>query len=303
MNFQSAVPNATVRVNVYRPSETLQSYVTFFYSVEADAPLADFLYPEWGNVRFARSGTWSVAMPGFYPPGPQERHLFGPTDCTGEVVTAGGQLFGFGLTPLGWQRLFGGHADDMTNRVVPLGNLLGVPGEELQKWVLEAAGDLRLVRRFKELIESLIARGPPIERNVLAVDQAFRLRPPTVAEFARLAGLGDRTLHRVCLRVFGFAPKRLLRLQRFLDSLGHMRSAVGGSIDEGLGAAYYDAAHFYRDFRGFMGMTPRKYQSVPRPLMAAAAKAQMSAGITLSFELPPTIGAASEHASANVRSG
>ena len=235
MNVQSAVPSGTVRVNVYRPCKNLQSYVTFFYAVEADGPLEDFLYPEWGNVRFVRSGSWSVAMPGQYPSGPQEQHLFGPTDRTGTVESAGGQLFGFGLTPIGWHRLIGGHAGEMTNRVVPLGNLLGVPGEELQKWVLEAAGELRLVRRFEELLETRIARGPPIERKVLGVDQAFRLRPPTVAEFARLAGLGDRTLHRVCLRVFGFAPKRLLRLQRFLDSLGHMRSAVGGSIDDALG--------------------------------------------------------------------
>ena len=301
MNFQSAVPSGTVRVNVYRPSETLQSYVTFFYAVDADGPLVDFLYPEWGNVRFARSGSWSVAMPGVYPPGPQERHLFGPTDRPGKVETVGGQLFGFGLTPIGWHRLFGGHAGEMANRVVPLGNRLGVPGEELHQWVIDASDDLKLVRRFEQLIANFIAQGPPIERSVLAVDRAFRLRPRTVAEFARSAGLTDRTLERVCLRVFGFAPKRLLRLQRFLDSLGHMRSAVGEPVNEALGLAYYDAAHFYHDFRSFMGMTPREYLSAPRPLMAAAADAQLAAGVTLSFELPPTIDAASGHTSSNVR--
>ena len=301
MNVQSAVSSDTVRVNVYRPSETLQSYVTFFYSVEADGPLVDFLYPEWGNVRFARSGSWSVAMPRFYPAGPQERHLFGPTDRPGKVETAGGRLFGFGLTPIGWHRLFGGHAGEMANRIVPLGNRLGVSDEELHKWVTEASDDLLLVHRFEELIATFISHRPPVERSVLAVDRAFRLRPPTVAEFARSAGLTDRTLQRVCLRSFGFAPKRLLRLQRFLDSLGHMRSAVGEPVNEALGLAYYDAAHFYHDFRAFMGMTPREYLSAPRPLMAAAADAQLAAGITLSFELPPTIDAASEHTSPNVR--
>lgn len=295
MDVQSAVPSGTVRVEVYHPAETLQSYVTFFYSVEADGPLVDFLYPEWGNIRFARSGSWSVAMPGCYPPGSQERHLFGPTDRLGKVETAGGQLFGLGLTPIGWHCLFGGHAGEMANHVVPLGNRLGVSGEDLHKWVIEASHDVKLVRRFEELIATLIAQGPPIERSVLAVDRAFRLRPPTVAEFARSAGLTDRTLQRVCLRSFGFAPKRLLRLQRFLDALGHMRSAVGEPVHDALGLAYYDAAHFYHDFRAFMGMTPREYLSAPRPLMAAAAAAQLAAGITLSFELPPPIGAAGEH--------
>ena len=303
MNIQSAVPDGPVRVNVYRPSQTLEGYLTFFYAVEADGPLEDFLYPEWGNVRFARSGAWSVDMPGFYPPGRQERHLFGPTDRPGKVETAGGRLFGFGLTPVGWHRLFGAHAGEMANRVVPLGSRLGISDEELHKWVIEASDDLVLVHCFEELIASLITQGPPIGGSVLAVDRAFRLRPRTVAEFACSAGLTDRTLHRVCLRSFGFAPKRLLRLQRFLDALGHMRSAVGEPIIEALGLAYYDAAHFYHDFRTFMGMTPREYLSAPRPLMAAAAKAQMSAGITLSFELPPTINAASEHTSPNFRLG
>ena len=57
-----------VSVRIYPPQARLQSYVTFFYFVEAAAPLTDFLYPEWGNVRFALSGTWRVQMPGFHDP-------------------------------------------------------------------------------------------------------------------------------------------------------------------------------------------------------------------------------------------
>jgi hypothetical protein len=46
----------SVNVRVRRPSPELQPYVTFFYHVEANGPVTDFLYPEWGNVRFALSG-------------------------------------------------------------------------------------------------------------------------------------------------------------------------------------------------------------------------------------------------------
>ena len=101
--------------------------------------------------------------------------------------------------------------------------------------------------------------------------------------------MSPRTLHRVCLRGFGFAPKRLLRRERFLATLGHVRTAVGETIGGALGDAYVDQSHFYRDFRDFMAMTPRSYFSAPRRLMAEAAAAQVRAGVTLSFELPPPL--------------
>ena len=104
--------------------------------------------------------------------------------------------------------------------------------------------------------------------------------------FAAKLGVSLRTLHRVCLRAFGFPPKRLLRRERFLETLGQVRTAVGRSLDTALGVEYYDQPHFYRDFREFMGMSPRAYFSASRTLMMRAAAAQAAAGVTLSFKLP-----------------
>lgn len=280
--------NDPVQVTVYRPSEDLQSYVTFFYFVKADGMLIDFLYPEWGNVRFVRNGSWSLSMPGFFPPNSHEGQLYGPTDRTCQIETNGGQIFGFGLTPIGWHYFFGSGVGEMVNRVVALGDRLGVSDAELHGWVINASDETDLVGRFERLLMTVGARRSPIKPAMLAVDRALRLRPPTIVEFARSSGLKKRTLQRTCVEFFGFAPKRLLRLQRFLDSLGQMRSAVGAPINQAIGLEYHDAPHFYHDFRDFMGMSPRKYLSAPRPLMAEAARAQTAAGVTLSFKLPPT---------------
>ena len=113
----SVVSDPAVSVRIYLPAEDLRGYVTFYYFVEAFRPLTDFLYPEWGNVRLAISGDWSVlndprdhgAMPG--------TTLFGPTDRRGVITTGGGKTVGFGLTPLGWDRLICQDADAMANRV------------------------------------------------------------------------------------------------------------------------------------------------------------------------------------------
>jgi methylphosphotriester-DNA--protein-cysteine methyltransferase len=79
----------------------------------------------------------------------------------------------------------------------------------------------------------------------------------------------------------------LLRRQRFLDTLGHVRSAVGDPLRDTLDPDYFDQSHFYRDFRDFMGMSPRAYFAASRSIMATAAAAQTAAGVTLSFRLPP----------------
>ena len=65
---------------------------------------------------------------------------------------------------------------------------------------------------------------------------------------------------------------------------------MGDPVREALDAAYFDQAHFYRDFRDFMGMSPRAYFTASRALMARAAAAQAAAGVTLSFKLPPASG-------------
>ena len=276
-----------VSVNIYRPSPALRGYVTFFYVVETTSPLTDFLYPEWGNVRFAIRGDWAVQVPGFEAPARQLASLYGPTDRHGAITTSGGKSVGFGLTPIGWHRLIDGDAATLANRVVPLDRYLGCDGEALRRELLTDTSDADYVARLEAVLLRHLATRAPVSAIVLAVDRALRTRPEEVPDFADAAGVSPRTLYRLCLRTFGFAPKRLMRLQRFLDTLGRVRSAVGGAIGESISEGYFDQPHFYRDFRDFMAMTPRAYFSAPRRLMGVAAHAQMRAGVTLSFRLPP----------------
>lgn len=278
------VPHVSVRVA--RPSAALQGHVTFYYFVETDGALTDFLYPEWGNVRFAVHGQWQVRMPGCCPKDPQVEVLFGPTDRHGEIVATSGKMVGFGLTPLGWHHLIGGDASCMANRVAPLGQALGVDSAHLRA-CLAGDDDAQGVARLESVLLALLSRQPAPNPQIVAIDRALRQRPRDVATFADAAGVTPRPLHRLCLRGFGFAPKRLLRRERFLETLGRVRSAVGGQIGTSLADAYVDQSHFYRDFHDFMAMSPRAYFSAPRRLMAEAAAAQVRAGVTLSFALPP----------------
>ena len=278
-------PKACVRIRL--PAPELRGHVTFYYFVTAHEPLTDFLYPEWGNVRLCLAGEWMVLNDPRDPPRPGNRVLYGPTDRRGEVVTTGGATAGFGLTPLGWDRLIGSDASAMANRVREIdGELLadvaGLQAELIADGDDAAAG----AARFDAMLLDLLAKRPPSHPLVLATDGALRQRPPDVPAFAAMVGVAPRTLHRLCLRAFGFPPKRLLRRQRFLETLGVIRVSPQSRFSPLIGEGYFDQSHFNRDFRDFMGMTARQYAGSPRDLMRAAAEAQMGAGITLSFELP-----------------
>lgn len=275
-------------MRIHLPDELLRSYVTFYYFVEATGPLTDFLYPEWGNVRLRVSGEWVVLNDPRDPDHALEYALYGPTDRRGIIRSTGGKNVGFGLTPLGWDRLIGTDAGAMANRLTPLEPIhLGTDPAALQAaFAADGDDDAAGVARFDKLLLDLLDARPPCHPLVLATDRALRRRPREVAQFAAEVGAPQRTLHRLCLRAFGFPPKRLLRRQRFLETLGLIRVRGEATFSSLLDDEYHDQAHFNRDFRDFMGMTARQYASTPRALMQAAAIAQARMGITLSFKLP-----------------
>jgi AraC-like DNA-binding protein len=276
-----------VSVRVYVPATALQAYVTFYYFVEAFGPLTDFLYPEWGNVRLSITGDWQVINDPRDGGAPHERVLFGPTDRCGEIVTTGGKTVGFGLTPLGWSRLIGSDAGAMANRVREIDGELGVDLIEMQAaFVADGDDDAAGVARFDAALLARLGRCAPIDPLVLAANRVLRRHPGDVPTFAAAVGVAPRTLHRLCLRAFGFPPKRLLRRQRFLETLGVIRITPGATFGELMGEDYHDQSHFNRDFHDFMGMTARDYSRTPRALMQAAAAAQVQMQIPLSFALP-----------------
>jgi len=259
-------------VRFHLPAPELRDLVTAYVIVETAGPLTDFLHPEWANIRFILWGSWEIQdldtgemIPAAGPT------LFGPTDRTRRFSSAGGGMLGVGLTPMGWVRLIGGNAGTVANRVVPLRDILGVEDDVLAASLRacedDAARAALLDRTLLRRVGSGGKRAPLARRahEVLVSGSAA-----DVAEFGAQLGLQQATLSRLCLGVFGFTPKRLLRRQRFLRTLGAVRDALDRPLTEFIDPAYYDQAHFNRDFKEFMGTTPSAYFSSPREVLRRA---------------------------------
>ena len=252
----------------------LRPLVTSYYVVDAPGPLADFTHPEWGNIRFRLAGDSRFGGPdGQDMVAPPPAMLFGPTDRTRRFDSQGGVTLGIGLTPIGWLSLIGTDASKAANAILPLGDELGEPGEAIRHRLIAARDDAAMVAILDAV---LIARKPAPSRYhdaVARVQQALLAgAADQVADLAEAVEMEQRTLHRMCRTVFGFSPVRLLRRQRFLRTLAKVRDALDQPIGQLIDSHYYDQAHFNRDFKAYMGMTPMAYFGSPREIMRRAAE-------------------------------
>lgn len=261
-------------VRFFLPAAPLRDLISTYYIVDAPGPMADQLHPEWGNIRFTLSGVWVNAMAGRSTPTPLRSGLFGPTSRTGHFHTpAGGITLGVGLLPLGWATLIASDASLLANAVVELGSALGVDGDKLAAALAAGVDDAARVARLDALFIARAEAMPCAEPHLLAAHRA--LVDGDIADveaFAAAAGVPVRSLNRLCRRVFGFAPKPLLRRQRFLRTLATVRNRLGEPISAALDDGYYNQAHFIRDFHAFMGMAPGAYYASPREVMRRAAE-------------------------------
>lgn len=263
-----------MRARFFEPPANLRRFFTSFYLVEIDGHVgdADYLHPEWANLRFFSGGCPVAEGPNgdrverarFCATGPSSRAVrfsLGPT-----------RMWGIGLLPLGWAMFVEQPAAGLADRVVdgeahpafasfaPLASTLFGPVAD------EAAELARIATHFAALARTAIPR----EAQIVAIHAAL-IDPDTATarDLAERTGLSQRTVERVAQGAFGFTPKLLLRRQRFMRSLAQYMLDPSLKWIGALDGHYHDQAQFVRDFREFMGMTPREYSARDKPVIGA----------------------------------
>lgn len=276
MSEEPGVSAATTEVRFHLPAAPLRELITAYYVVEVPPghDLVDYLHPEWANIRFVFRGDWGWSIQGAPPFNAQRGALFGPTDRTATITASGGLLLGVGLLPLGWARLIGEDADLYANRGVDLEGVL--PGADALWEDLRGRDDAGQVVRLDAYFAARLATAKAPDPVIARAHRALMVGDiGDVESFAAEVGLPVRSLQRLCRKTFGFAPKPLLRRQRFLRTLDQISRATDRPISEVLDVGYHDQAHFIRDFRAFMGMTPTAYYALPREVLRRAAAERM----------------------------
>lgn len=143
--------------------------------------------------------------------------------------------------------------------------LPGFPAGELADTLREAPG---LQERFALLDRALLGcldRAPAGDGGLaLALEWIARRqgRAP-ISQLAEELGAGQRQLERRFRHWLGLSPKQFSRLQRVAASRALVKAAPATPDLAGLAldAGYYDQAHFQREFRQVVGLTPLQYRA------------------------------------------
>lgn len=273
--------STAVALRFFLPPEALRPFVTTLYHMEISGregqPVDDWLHPEWANLRIIPGRTVEAGMGG-KPLEPMPRAvLAGPTSVATRFRALEGRSWGIGLLPLGWARLTGAPASDYADRYADVDT---DPAFEHLRPLCACVSDAKdeiLSERdamVRELTK-LLAAPSPREADVIRVEEALTdPRFHSVAELATSLGMSARTMERFCSRAFGFSPQLLLRRQRFVRSLAKFMLDPSLKWIDTLDSHYHDQAHFVRDFKRFMTMSPSAYASMPHPVLMAAAHAR-----------------------------
>jgi AraC-like DNA-binding protein len=280
----SNVGQPSVQLRFFMPSQALAPYVTTIYHMEiepaGDAPLVDYLHPEWGNIRITNYADLEAGI------GEEPLRVVppfvatGPTSLTTKFSIRGGRSWGIGLLPLGWLKFVdapaGSHADRFCDAS---GDPAFAAFEPLTDQLFTSGPDLADEAQIIEdhVISLITAEGDEDEMVTRVHSALVDTNLSAVSELVEASGMQIRTLERFSKRVFGFPPKLLLRRQRFLRSLSQFMLDPSLSWLKTLDYQYHDQAHFVRDFRRFMTMPPNQYRQMDHPILMAAVRGRMEA--------------------------
>ncbi len=280
----SSLNQSDVKIRFFAPADPLKPYVSTLYLTEVRSsdgkPISDWLHPEWANLRFM-TGDRPIGAVGDAPLEEMPRFLVsGPTSRAARFEATNMRSWGIGLLPAGWVKLVEASAEDYADKSTDgdedpvFKNFTRLRGRIYD----DSAPAAEEAERINAFLLDLLEQAP--EDNELVLQAHAILVDPelgTVQEMANRLGIGGRALDRLSRKAFGFAPKLLLRRQRFLRSLAENMLNPEQNWISTIDPQYYDQAHFGRDFQRFMGMSASAYKALPHPFMNAAVHGRMAA--------------------------
>ncbi len=245
------------------PTPSLRRFIECYWFLRSSDDLASNAQPILPDGRMELVFNLGDPFRRFHPEGRSEmqpsRMLVGQMDHH-VTVSAGGlvDVVGVRFHPSGAHPLLGFPMADLTNRLVPLADVVELPDASSLSNMLHAIGiddrrralDAMLLPRF----EKSASPDTHFERAVQSV-VASEGRV-SVDGLARDMGVGPRQLERKFRQRVGLGPKRFAKILRFQSVFRRAFLDESPWAVLALDSGYYDQAHFIRDFKSFTGKSP-----------------------------------------------
>lgn len=253
-----------ISIRYFTPAPHLRQHVSSFYWFESRLPaFADLMRAELGQIRLVVEGhAINQYQDGHCRPG-QGAVLQGPTSAPVHYQANGRlALFGIGLLPRGWAEMIGVPADELADDAVDLAAAL--PGVRiccLLDALAEARDDAARCAIVNHWLTGLLdrSRRPATWFVGLADDWLTGSPNPDVDALVAASGMSPRSVERLSRRLYGASPKLMARKYRALGAAVRLGTGEARDWADAAGDAFYDQAHFIREFKTFTGLTPARF--------------------------------------------
>lgn len=150
----------------------------------------------------------------------------------------------------------------MENRAVPLTELFGSAGQQLETAMLNAANFQVQIATIESFLRNRLQTPYAIDwitkesvSTLLALQGQL-----SVGALSETMNVHRRQLERKFADVIGLSPKQLAKMIRLQTTLKKLTEHPDMSLTElAHSGQYYDQAHFIKDFKEFTGKTPKQF--------------------------------------------
>lgn len=219
----------------------------------ADRPQMRFYLEGRGETRFG-NGTRLPTFP---------VTIFGPTTTPiATSIPSHAIVFGWGITPIGWDALMGPRAAEFVDLCVDARDILG-------ESIMNLRESLKQAESVEERFKIAQAAAGEIHYNCRQVAFDFTAKvdewlnscaDPHVETLSEMTGLSCRQLARTTRHYYGMPPKKLARKYRALRVANLIANGIPHD-DSDLNLIFYDQSHMIREVKRFTGLTPKQLRS------------------------------------------
>ena len=199
-------------------------------------------------------------------------HIGGPTlDTFSYTLVGSGVVYGVLFTPAGFSTIFEGSLKMLTNKKIAADAIAWLKDVNLPHIYHQADQDAvdYLDAAFKKL-------SPQLNEKAIRINQIFdSIRSDRsltrVADLCRRFSVSERVLQQWFSQYVGVTPKWTIMRYRMQDAADLLYADPARSLTEiALELGYVDQAHFSRDFKRIIGISPLAYRRSQQKHSAAA---------------------------------
>lgn len=260
-----------ISLRYFPPAPALRPFVSSYYWFECNhSQFVDMMRAELAQIRIIVRGQAQNCH------GDGRVLAASPVTVQGATLaptrfTASGplHLFGMGLLPGGWAQLLGLPADSLADDSVDLAAVLGdAMVNRLWLAMAEAGDDAARAAVADAFFSALLARGRAAGQwfTRLADGWLTASANPDVDWLVQQSGMSARSVERLARQFYGASPKMLARKYRALGAAVRLGTGDACGWADAAGDAFYDQAHFIREFKQFTGMTPARFLAEAAPV-------------------------------------